>query len=61
MVFFLHKRMQISKAEAHLISLNCVKKRTGMGFPVKEIKYGNKAYMTPIFTHHIYTQQLLSQ
>ena len=34
--------MQISKAEANLISLNFLQKRTGREFPVIEIKYENK-------------------
>ena len=53
--------MQISKAEANLISLNFLQKRIGRGFPAIEIKYGNKAYVIPIFTYHVYTHTLLLQ
>ena len=49
---FLLDKMQISKAEANLFSLNFLQKRTGRVFPV--IKYGNKAHGLHIFTHHIY-------
>ena len=43
--------MKISKAEANLLSLNFLQKRTGRG--LIEIKYGNKAYIIPILTYHI--------
>ena len=53
--------MQISKAEPNLLSLNFQKKRTERKFSSIEMKYGNKAYVIHILTHHIYTHQLLSQ
>ena len=60
-IVLLHERMQISKAEANLLSLNFLQKKTGRRFPLIEIKYGNKAYIIPILTYHMYTHQLLSQ